>query len=128
VVRSALAGEVAHALTEPFGELATDVSMHGLLVLTEEEGILDELARLTTSLSCSLGPALESGMAPFFTALGRVGTAHLAGGWLRLYVSAPIAILTAGVPSNAESQLTCKLAIMYRKRLAPALRVPQCGI
>ena len=44
-----------------WAESPPDAGLDGLLVLSEEEGLLDYLATTATSLSCSLGPALSSG-------------------------------------------------------------------
>lgn len=68
-------------LAQVEGEAAAH-NADGLLVLSEEERLLDELAKRATSLSCSLGPALESGLTPLLSALNRVETSS---GRLRLY-------------------------------------------
>lgn len=62
--------------------LLSEGESDGLLVLSEEAALLDELARRATSLSCSLGPALVGGMAPLLAALAR--RVHSAGS-LKLY-------------------------------------------
>jgi len=61
---------------------AADADADGLLVLSERPSLMDALARIATSLSCSLGPALESGLTPLLSALSRVKTC---GGRIRLY-------------------------------------------
>ena len=58
--------------------------VRGFLVLSEEEALLDDVAARSTSLSCSLGPALEDtllapgGLTPIFSALERVRTSRRA--------------------------------------------------
>ena len=69
--RAALADLGAQRVDAAVEAASGDESLLGLLVLTESESELDALAWQVTSLSCSLGPALESGMAPLLAALTR---------------------------------------------------------
>jgi hypothetical protein len=87
VVREAEPGEVTALLTEPFSELRTNDELDGLLVLSQEPDLLDQITPYITSLSCSLGPALQTGLDPLLDSLRRVGIHHLCGGWLRLYAA-----------------------------------------
>jgi len=81
VVRSA-----SQEVIDGWKQTPPDAGLDGLLVLSEEEPLLDELARTATSLSCSLGPALGSGLAPLLSALVRVDVRADAGR-LRLYAA-----------------------------------------
>ena len=59
----------------------------GLLLLTLDDASLDNLAACATSVSSSLGPALQKGLEPLVAALGRADPARLGGGTLRLYAA-----------------------------------------
>lgn len=87
VVREAAPGEISSLLMEPWGDPTADDHVDGLLVLSQEPELLDQITPLTTSLSCALGPALETGLDPLLESVGRVGIRHLCGGWLRLYAA-----------------------------------------
>lgn len=68
-VEGALAAVAAQRAAAPSAAAADE--RIGLLILTEAPEELDALAAQATSLSCSLGPALETGMAPLLAALSR---------------------------------------------------------
>jgi len=59
----------------------------GLLLLTLDDASLDSVAACATSVSSSLGPALQKGIEPLVAALGRADPARLGGGTLRLYAA-----------------------------------------
>lgn len=77
---------VRTASAEASAILKADSELDGLLVLSEEEALLDELAASATTLSCSLGPALASGLGPLAQAIRRVDIEGR-GGRLRLYAA-----------------------------------------
>ena len=112
VVRPATADELKKWHADIMDESVVD----GYLVLSEEEAILDHLASTVTSLSCSLGPALGSGLAPLFAAFGRVGLSGDAGR-LRLFAGendhAAVAKLTVpeGLPIQVIPLLVDRVCI-----------------
>jgi len=77
---------VRAASAEASAILRSDSELDGLLVLSEDEALLDELAASATTLSCSLGPALSSGLGPLAQAIRRVDVEGR-GGRLRLYAA-----------------------------------------